>query len=59
MYEDDRLNPSEVGVGGSGFWVDDGICSYVRCGANGGAIVEGTIDGALYGFVEEKCWLAK
>lgn len=24
-----------------------------------GVMVEGTIDGALYGFVEEKCWLAK
>lgn len=59
VYENDRLNPNEVGIGGSGFRVDDRISSYVRCGADEGAIVEGAIEGALYGFVEEKCWLAK
>jgi hypothetical protein len=54
-----RLGPGEVGIEGSGIGGGDTCCWYVRCGAKDGATVEGMIDGVLYGFVEEKCWLAK
>jgi len=57
-----RLDCDEGGNNGAGWRADDLIGWYARTGDNdddGEATVEGTIDGALYGFVEEKCWLAK
>lgn len=60
-YEDGRVKSSAVDINDSGvvFGWD------VRCGPACGPaaaeeiIAEGTIDGVLYGFVEEKWWLAK
>jgi len=58
------VNSIEVDVGDAGLILGDRSDSYVSCWPNFGpsadeARVEGTTDGALYGFVEEKYWLAK
>jgi hypothetical protein len=63
VYEVGRGNSIEVDDGDVGLILGDGSDSYV-CEPTFGpsadeARVEGTTDGALYGFVEEKYWLAK
>lgn len=60
-YEDGREKSSAVDINDSGVVFGWDVRCGPACGpaAAEGMIAEGTIDGVLYGFVEEKCWLAK